>query len=126
MKKPFDRLGFTIFEILVAMILLSAISAAALSSFSSSAKIVQSSNNTATNIARGYLERFYEYVREDWRATAGLPVSLSAPGPQGLTQTLDGVTYTTNYAVNDGSSVPIDVAGDGLEDYRKVKMTVSW
>ena len=128
MKRQYGSLGFTLTELLAAVVLMSTVAVVVLSSFSSITKIVRPQNNVAVNIARGHLERFYEYVREDaaYYYNAGTPISYNAPGPQPLTQTLDGVVYTTTYVVNNGSSTAIDVNGDGQEDYRKVKLTVSW
>lgn len=127
------RAGFTLMEILVAMTLLSVVAAIGLSSFSSATKVVPSRSNTAFNIARKYFEQFYEYVREDnaFYYDPGTPLAIVNPGPQGVTQTLDGVAYTTTYVVNPlpngvGSGVAIDVNGDGKEDYRRVTMTVTW
>ena len=127
MKKQQGRSGFTLMEILVAMILLSVVATSALSSFSSSTKVVQSKNNTALNLVRGYLEQLNEYVREDWRTNNGIPLALNgATMPSANVQVLDGVTYTTAYAVNNNSGAILDANGDGQEDYRKVRMTVTW
>lgn len=128
-KRPSRYAGFTIVEILVAIVLLGFVGAIVFSSFSSSAKLAQPNDaNTAMNVARGYLESFYEYVREDsnYYYNPGTPIATTAPGPQARTQNLDGVTYTANYTVNNNTSTIVDTNGDGKEDYRKVKMTVSW
>lgn len=114
-------------EILVAMVLLAAVGATALSFFSSSTQIVRSSRATALNIARGYLEQLYEYVGRDKYAQSGIPLSLNgATLPSAGTQTLDGTVYTTTYTVNNGTATPLDQNGDGQEDYRRVNLTVSW
>jgi prepilin-type N-terminal cleavage/methylation domain-containing protein len=128
MRKQHGKSGFTLMEILVAMVLLSVVAASALSSFSSSTTVVQSKHNTALNVARSYLEQLYEYVRQDTYGNVNAPLALSgATLPSSGTQTLDGVVYTTTYQVNpDTPFTPIDVDGDGLEDYRKVRMAVSW
>ncbi len=116
-------------EILIAMVLLSVVGAIALSSFSNTGKMTQVNDNIAMNIARGYLEQLYEYVREDYRSLSGIPLAVNSPrfppspanAAQPATQTLDGVTYTTNYTVTS-----VDPNGDGQEDYRRVTMTVTW
>ena len=121
--------GFTLMEILIAMILLSLVGAVALSALSSSARITQPKNNVAMNIARGYLEELYEYVRADWSGNNNSPLALTGstlpPGPP-VPQVLDGVTYTTAYQVNPPTGAIIDLDGDSQEDYRKVTMTVTW
>ena len=125
--KPCDRRGFTLMEILVAMTLLSAVAAIAMSSFSNSTKVVPSNANTAFNVARGYLEQFYEYVREDWRPNNNIPLALSGSLlPSANPQALNGVTYTTTHRVNNSSGAMIDANGDGQEDYRKIDVTVTW
>ncbi len=118
--------GFTYTEIIVALLLLAGFGAAALSSFSSASRMVRNDPNIAYNFARGLMERLPEHVRQDTWSLAGLPLSLSGPGPQNIASTLGGQTYTATYQVNGGSGVPIDRNADGKEDYRTVKMTVSW
>jgi hypothetical protein len=116
--------GFSLVEIIVAMVLLVGLGIVAISSFSSSAKVVNTDLNIAYDFARGLMERMPEQVRQDTWATAGLPLSLSAPGPQNVTSVVNGQTFTAAYQVNAGSGAPLDVNADGQEDYRKVKMTV--
>ena len=111
-------------EILVAMVLLATVGAVSLSLFSSSTQVVQTNRNTAINIARGYLEIFYQYVYVGTtQPTLPTPNPLSIPPVPGgpFTDTVDGVTYTTNYTVD-----TVNINGDSIEDYRKVTMTVSW
>lgn len=121
--------GFTFVEIIVAMTLLATIGALSISAFTSSTKITQSKHNIAMNIARGYIESFYENVRQDWRDSgvdATKPIYYLNPGPQPLTTVLDGVTYTTTYRINRLTGVARDINGDGKEDYRIIDMQVSW
>ena len=121
MRNQIGRSGFTVMEILVAMVLLAAVAASALSSFTSATRITQPRSGIAQNIARGYLEQFYEYVRQDqYAAATPTPIS-TPPAPPPLTQTLDGTTYTTAYTVT-----AAEQNGDAQEDYRRVRMTVSW
>ena len=109
--------GFTMMEILVAMSLLTVVAATAFSSFSSSTMISHSNSNTALNVARGYLEQLYEYVRQDTFGNANAPLALTGPTtPTANTQVLDGVTYTTTYTVNGNSGAIVDANGDGQED----------
>ena len=107
-------------EILIAMVLLSVVGATALSSFSSSTKAVPSNNNTAFNFARAYMEQLYGYVRQDtWDQGGNLLVVGNTTLPSANPQTLDGVQYT-------GAPVTTGNPGGHGEDYRKVKLTVSW
>ena len=118
------RAGFSLIELLVAMVLLVAISGLAFSSFSSSAKIVQAPNNTAVNVARSVNESLFESVRADqWSPVTGYasghPLSTTPAQPAAIS--LNSVTYTPTYTVES-----VDVDGDGQEDYRRVKTNVSW
>jgi prepilin-type N-terminal cleavage/methylation domain-containing protein len=122
--------GFTLVEILVAMVLLAGIGAASLSAFSSTTRIVRTDQNVAYNFARGSLEKMFEQVRQDTWDTGSLPLSLATPGPQNIASVVNGQTLTMAYEVNDtpssSTAPPQDLNGDGIEDYRKVTMTVSW
>ncbi len=118
--------GFTLIEISVAMTLLVGMSVLSISSFTSSAKIVNGDQNIAFNFARGLMERLPEQVRQDTWTQPNLPLSLSSPGPQNITSPVNGQTYSAAYQVNNGSGAALDVNADGQEDYRKVTMTVTW
>lgn len=121
--------GFSLLEIMVAMVLLAGVSLAVMSSFSSSSRVANSGGqlNVAYNFGRGVLERLHEFVLADatW-TTSGNPLSLDAPGPQGLATTLNGDTFSVNYEVNESTLAMVDEDADGLEDYRRVRMTVAW
>ena len=116
------RNGFTLVEILVAMLLLAGISGVAFNSFSSSSKLASGSFKevTAYNLARRQLEYLYESVRADQWAAAGFPLSTVGPAPQPGNIVLDGITYGRVYTVTS-----IDVDGGG-EDYRRVRVTMTW
>ena len=127
MKWPAKRPnGFTLMEVLVAMILLASVAAVSLYSFSSAATVTQPGSGAAYNFGRGLFEQMLERVRQDQWGTASLPLSVSTPGPQALTKSLNGKTYTANYTVNSASGTALDANADGQEDFRKVKMTVTW
>lgn len=113
--------GFSLMEILMAMVLLGAVGAATMHAFSSSAQVTQSDTGVAYNFTRGLLEEMHERVRQDQWGAPSLPLSLTSPGPQGQTKSLNGDTYTANYTVTS-----MDPDGAGGEDYRRVTMTVSW
>ena len=121
-------------EILVAMVLLGAISGIAFSAFSSSTKISNPYRNVALGMARSYLDSFYEYVRADQSASSGLPLSVTGaalPASLPPSQNYYGKTFTVTHVVNPnaggvGTGLPIDANGDGRQDFRRVKMTVSW
>ncbi len=112
-------------ELLIAMLLLAIVGSLTLFAFTSSEQINKPGSSVAYNFGRGLIEQFYERVRQDQWGTAGLPLSTVTPGPQGLTKTLNGATYTANYTVNNGAGA-LDANADGQEDFRKVRMTVTW
>ncbi len=119
--KRLVRSGFSLLEILIAMVLLAGVGAATMTAFTSSIQVTSSDASVAYNFGRGLLEQFYERVRQDQWTTAALPLSTVNPGPQGQTKTLNGDTYTANYTVT-----AIDQDGANGEDYRRVTMTVAW
>ena len=108
--------GFTLMEILVAMVLMATVGAVAFSSFSSGAKIGQNNRNVAVNVGRGVLENLYEAVRDDWWPNAGHPLTPGGPTAQ-PNVTLNGVTY---------SSVKTVSSPGGGTDYRRARVTVCW
>ena len=108
-------------EALIAMVILAGVGGMMLTSFENSAKASKPSSGAAYNFGRGLMEQMYERVRQDQWGTASLPLSLTTPGPQGQTKSLNGETYTANYTVSNQ-----DANADTLEDFRKVTMTVSW
>lgn len=121
--------GFTLMEVLIAMVLLAGVGAMTLSAFTSAARarVTRPDAGVAYNFGRGLMEQMNEFVRQDQWSSSGLPLSTTSPGtagpfrPQGSTTTLNGKTYTARYTVT-----PQDANSDSLEDFRKVKMTVSW
>lgn len=121
--------GFSLLEIIIALMLLSGVAMVVMSSFSASTRVVSGGGerNVASNFGRSILERMFEYVKADatWTAPGG-PLSLSAPGPQNVGMALNGQNYTASYSVNSATTAPIDADGDGEEDYRTVDLTVSW
>ena len=130
--------GFSLVEVLIAMVLLAGATAMATSAFTSSLKSTQPGANVAYNFGRGIMEKMYEFVRDDQWATLALPLSTTTvpqPGtagaftPQNSIKALNGKTYTATYVVNDNTGVPINAnsgAGDTREDFRKVKVTINW
>lgn len=122
--------GFTLVEILVALVLLAGLGIASLNVFSSSARIVNTDQNVAYNFARGMVERMAEQVRIDTWGTDSLPLSRTTPGPQNIPSTINGQTLTATYQINrapsSGTAPMRDQDGDGVEDYRIVDMTVTW
>jgi len=122
--------GFTLTEILVSLVLLTGVGAVSLSSFSSLTKMINTDQSVAYDFGRGLIERMWEEVRQDTWTVAGEPLSLTSPSLSNTTSTINGKTLTATYQINGVPSnqvaTPIDLNGDGIEDYRKVKMTVSW
>ena len=120
--------GFSLIEVLVAMVLLAGVGGAMIFGFSSAGQSVRSDYGIAYNVARGQLEQMYERVRQDTWANASLPLSRqTVPArPAIAPKSLNGKTFTTTYSVNNDSNASIDANGDGQEDYRLVQMTVNW
>ena len=114
--------GFTLAEIVIAMTLIAALAVPILGSFSSANQMVHTQYHTASNLARQEMEKLYEAVRQDWWATASKPLSVTTPS-QPASVVLDGKTFTFTSTV---TSMDVNVPPDGKEDYRKVKMTVTW
>lgn len=127
MRTLADSHGFTLMEILIAMMLIAAVGVASMYAFASTAQVTQNDENVAYNVGRGYMEQFYERVRQDQWGTGGLPLSLTNIGrPPIVSKTLNGDTYQPTYTVNGNTQVMLDANGDGEEDYRRVQMTVTW
>ena len=128
------RGGFSMMEILVSMVLLGAVGAVTISAFTSSVRVTGNDTGVAFNVGRGEMEKFFEFVRQDQWADTGRKLSVaSAPArPAIADRALNTETYATTYTVNDmdnngnDDNAIIDANGDGQEDYRKVKMTVTW
>ena len=112
--------GFSLMEVLVAMVLLATVGGLTMFSFTNSTQATQPSASVAYNYGRGLMEEMYERVRQDHWTDPGLPLSLVNPA-QFPVRALNGKTYTPSYTSTKG-----DLNGDGVEDFRKVKMTVSW
>lgn len=129
------RLGFTLVEIMVAMALVGATGVSILGAFSNSSLTSDAPENAAYYLAAQQLARLNEAVRADWWAANGQPLSLNSAGPQPAAETLNSShSYSPSYTVNpsgvnwDGaaSGASLDGNGDGSEDYRRVRMVVSW
>ena len=118
--------GFTILEIIIATTLLAVVGSTILAAFTNSAVLTKGQDHVAYNLARQKLENLYESVRGDWWDISSKPLSLTAPDEDLAAVKLDGRSYLAVYKVNNASGVPIDINGDGNEDYRKVEMTVQW
>ena len=124
------EMGFTLMEVLVAMLLLVGVAGMVMPAFTSSVKISKPAAGVAYNFGRGLLEQMYEFVRQDWWFTPGYPLDPGAPGtvdpgsgfvPQNSSLTANNKIYTATYTVT-----PVDKNGDTNEDFRKVDMTVTW
>ncbi len=118
--------AFTLFEILIAMMLLAAIGVTALSSISNSTRMVSGKQNTATNLARQKLEDLKNAVANTPWTQAGQLLTPGTPGAalQPPAATLDNVTFNQQYVVS-----IVDVDGDGLledDEPRRVTTTVTW
>lgn len=115
-----NEAGFTLLEIIVAVVLVTLVGASVLKTFVNASRFVSPSapELVAVYDARGRLDQLHEEVRNDTWNLASNALSVGAhtdtPDP------IDGRTYTRNYVV---SSVSLDGAN---EAYRKVVVTESW
>ena len=112
-----NKAGFTIIEIIVAMLLITTVSAVALTSFVSASRWASPSELVAIYDARGKLDQLYESVRQDTWNAGGNALSL---GTHTATVNIDGRSYTRTYVV---TSVSL---GGNADAYRKVVVTDSW
>jgi hypothetical protein len=112
--------GFSLLEISVAALLLTGVMAGLYSSFVTANRWIQPQSNAAYSVARERLESLHEYVRQDWWASAGHPLSVGGPNPDG-SATIDDVSYAREYSV-----INVDSDSDGVQDYRRAQVTVSW
>ena len=106
--------GFSLAEILIAGVLLAGVTAGLLRAFTSIRSIIssQSTQAGASDLVSKKMEMLYEMVRQDWWADNTKPL---------------GTAHTTNTIL--GNTIPytvtsVNLTGGGVEDYRKVKITV--
>ncbi len=117
-----SKKGFTLIEVVVAMVVLSTVAVALLRVGISArqATPVQMDRAGAENIARMKLESLYESVRQDQWNVADQPLSVgtSQGSPQNVV--VNGKTYILSYTVSS-----VNLSGDGGgQDYRKVDVLV--
>jgi prepilin-type N-terminal cleavage/methylation domain-containing protein len=121
--------GFSLMEVMVAMVLLAAVGGTVMVAFTSSTQVVSSDTGVAYNFARGIMEQFQERVVTNWDA-AGNPLALlpaNRPAIPNNPKSLNGDTFTAAYTVNTNDGVTrIDNNGDGDEDFKRVNLTVTW
>ncbi len=113
--------GFTLFEILIALVLLSAVGVFAMNSFNNSTLITTGKQNTASNLARQNLEDLKNAVGDLWWNAGGQRLSPVGPSPQPAATVLDGITFTPTYTVTN-----VDIDLDGTADVRRVTTNVCW
>jgi prepilin-type N-terminal cleavage/methylation domain-containing protein len=106
--------GFTLTEILIAVLLLSTVLAFLLSAFVSAFRWLAPQPAVSALLARQKLEDLYEHVREDWWR---LGTSELSPGTYpNETVTLDGIDYVRFHTVSQ----------PGGKQYRKASVVVQW
>ena len=118
--------GFTLIEVIVAALLISGVMALLLSAFVTASHWLRPEENVAYDLGREWFENLYERVRQDgWTDAAGplWPRDPRDPAYPEQNFDLDGVRYTRAYRVE---SINADQDRQGIEDYRRVRMTVRW
>ena len=119
-KIKFFQGGFSLLEIMAALLLLGILSGVFFNAFTTIKSVPAGPKVKAYNLARQELEFLYESVRDDtWGSVNNhLNVNHNYVPPA---ITLDGTSFLPAYV-----ATAIDRDGDGQEDYRKVEMTVTW
>jgi type II secretory pathway pseudopilin PulG len=117
-KRRGDR-GFTLVELTVAALLVVTVAAGVLATLINAAQAIRPANHVAHYLAMQTFERLHEAVRQDWWPLGGFPLSVGGPYPDAA-PVMDGVPYTRTYQVFSETN------GDGIEDYRRVRVTVTW
>ena len=119
--------GFSLVEIVIALVILTGVGSMTMSSFVSTAETTKPDASVGYNFGRGIMEKMYEFVRQDQWATNNLPLSVVGAGtggpfiPQGSTKALNGNIYTATYDVTS-----VDSNANGQEDFRRVRMAITW
>ncbi len=122
-RRPKNQRGFTLIEIMLAMMLLGTTGVSLMSAFSNASLATDAPENLAYGIASQHLATLNEAVRNDWWGANGRPLSMVNPAPQPAVETPNPPgthTFTPAYTVN-----TVDSNGDG-EDFRRVRITVTW
>ena len=118
-----NEAGFTLIEIIIAMILVTLVGASVLMAFVNASRWAEPSVLAAVFDARGKLDQLNEEVRSDeWDPSDGgyLGNGLSAVTHTPPDRIINNRTYTQSYVV---SSV---LLGSVRDAYRKVVVTESW
>lgn len=111
--------GFTLVELLVTALIIALASGVVLSAFVNAHRAVRPGTNVAGYLAKERLELLNEAVRQDWWLAGGRPLTPGTVAEGNFP--VDGVPYTRSYTVTD-----INVNGDGVNDYRRARVTVTW
>lgn len=117
-----SKRGFTLVEVVVAMVVLSTVAVGLLRVGISArqAAPVQMDRSGAENIARTLLESLYESVRQDRWTLANQPLSVGTSQGAAQNVVVNGKTYVLSYTVSG-----VNLSGDGGgQDYRKVDVVV--
>ncbi|HTZ11411.1 MAG TPA: prepilin-type N-terminal cleavage/methylation domain-containing protein [Candidatus Margulisiibacteriota bacterium] len=111
------KIGFTLTEILIAMVILAAVMAGLTGVFVSGSRYVIHSRSriSSAELGKYFLDPLQNDIREDsWDQVGN---NLTVGIRSGVSVDLDGITYHANYDVTNQTQAP------GL---RKVKLTLTW
>ena len=113
--------GFSLVEVVVALIVLAVLSVGLLRGAISAHRSVpaQLDRSGAQNLGRAIIESLYEAVRQDWWNLTDRPLSVGTPLGAPRATTVAGRTYTSEYSV-----AAVNLVGDPGQDYRKIEVTV--
>jgi prepilin-type N-terminal cleavage/methylation domain-containing protein len=121
-----NRKGFTLIEVVLAVVLLASMSVGIYAAIISATKWTQPEVNKGYNVAREKLEALYTSVRQSNWSNAANPLN-TTNAPVTETTSLDSTNYarvtTLGAAINRNSGT--GPGQDSEEDYRKVEITVT-
>ena len=117
-----NQKGFTLVEVIVAMLLLSTLAVGLLRASISAHMMTPAQVDRATlmNLAQARIETLYESVRQDWWnvADTALIPGTRAGDPQNVI--VGGKTFSVSYTIS-----AVNLSGDGGgQDYRKIHVVV--
>ena len=125
MKVFHDSEGFTLAEVIVALVLLSAVSASLIRTLIWAHQMtpIQLDRVIASNLARDKAESLYEGSRQDWWNAADKPLSPGTVLGNNQNIVVDGKTYGRTYTAANVSLTGDDPIAGG-QDYRKASVVV--
>ena len=114
--------GFTLAEVMVALMILAIMAAGFIQSIVSAHRLqpVEMGKSVMVDLVREKMESLHEAVRQDWWTVVDKPLSPGTSLGSSENIVLDGKSFSRSYSANN-----VGLNGDGGgQDYRKVEVTV--